>query len=87
VGAPRGRGRRGGEGGRWWVPLVVVLIAIGAEVARRLPPRHAADRLRLAKPSDHHATAYRWPPFVSLHPSLWSLWAALTRLAGFAFQP
>jgi hypothetical protein len=28
-----------------------------------------------------------WPPFVSLRSSLWSLWAALTHLAGFAFQP
>jgi hypothetical protein len=35
------------------VPLVVVLVAVGAKVARRLPPppRHAAaDRLRLAMP-------------------------------------
>jgi hypothetical protein len=28
-----------------------------------------------------------WPPFVSLRSSLWSLWAALTHLASFAFQP
>jgi hypothetical protein len=62
VGTPRGRGRRGEEGGRRWVPLVVVLIAVGAEVARRLPPppRHAvADRLRLTMP----------PPTASASPS------------------
>jgi hypothetical protein len=28
-----------------------------------------------------------WPPIVSLHPSLWSLWAALTHLVDFAFKP
>jgi hypothetical protein len=28
-----------------------------------------------------------WPPFVSLHPSLWSFWMALTHLAGFTFEP
>jgi hypothetical protein len=27
-----------------------------------------------------------WPPFVSLRPSLWLLWAALTRLSGFCLQ-
>jgi hypothetical protein len=27
-----------------------------------------------------------WPPFVSLRPSFWLLWAALTRLVGFAFK-
>jgi hypothetical protein len=62
VGAPRGRGHRGGEGGRRWVPLVVILVAVGAEVARRLPPppRHAAaDRLRLTMP----------PPTASTSPS------------------
>jgi hypothetical protein len=54
------------------VPLVVVLVAIGADVAHHLaasaspcrrrppPPRHAATyRLRLTKPSDRHAAAYR----------------------------
>jgi hypothetical protein len=28
-----------------------------------------------------------WEPFVSLCPSLWLLWAALTQLAGFVFEP
>jgi hypothetical protein len=42
------------------VPLVVVLVSVGVEVARRLPPRHAAaDRLRLAMP----------PPTASASPS------------------
>jgi hypothetical protein len=44
------------------VPLVVVLIAVGAKVARRLPPlpRHAtADRLHLTMP----------PPTASASPS------------------
>jgi hypothetical protein len=27
-----------------------------------------------------------WPPFVSLHPSLLSHWAALSHLAGFTFE-
>jgi hypothetical protein len=42
------------------VPLVVVLVAVGAEVVRRLPPRHAAaDRLRFTMP----------PPTASASPS------------------
>jgi hypothetical protein len=28
-----------------------------------------------------------WPPFVLIHPLVWSLWAALTRLVGFTFKP
>jgi hypothetical protein len=28
-----------------------------------------------------------WPPFVPLRPTLWLLWAALTRLMDFAFEP
>jgi hypothetical protein len=28
-----------------------------------------------------------YPPFVLLRPSLWLLWPALTRLAGFTFKP
>jgi hypothetical protein len=28
-----------------------------------------------------------WPPFLSLCPSVWLLWVALTRLAGFTFEP
>jgi hypothetical protein len=64
VGAPRGCGHRGGEGGRRWVPLVVILIAVGAEVARHLlpPPRHAAaDLLRLAMPPPPPCQAQRPP--------------------------
>jgi hypothetical protein len=59
--AARPHGRRGGEGGCQWAPLVVVviLVAIGAEVAHRRqpPPRHATiDHLRLARPSDATTT-------------------------------
>jgi hypothetical protein len=27
-----------------------------------------------------------WPPFVSVHPSIWSIWEALAHLACFAFE-
>jgi hypothetical protein len=105
VGAARPHGRRGGEGGHWWAPLVVVVTEVGKEGVggrpswswslrwgrrasvgaarghprrrrgrscapptvsaspcrrRPPPPLHAtAYRLRLAKPSDRHAAAYR----------------------------
>jgi hypothetical protein len=45
--AARDRGHR--------APLVVILVVVGAKVARRRPPpplHAAADRIRLAKPSD-----------------------------------
>jgi hypothetical protein len=81
VGAAHPRGRRGGEGECRWEPLVLVVTEVGKEgvggsrssswsprwgrrasVGRRRPPlpHHAAAyRLRLAKPIDRHASAYR----------------------------
>jgi hypothetical protein len=44
--------------------------------------------LRMLGPLDGvPGSASYWPPFVSLCPSLYLLWAALTRLTGFSLEP
>jgi hypothetical protein len=69
VGAPRGRGPRGGEGGHRWAPLVVVVAEVGKEGVGGCrswlsslssgPKLRAAYRLHLAMP----------PPTASASPS------------------
>jgi hypothetical protein len=60
VGAARPRGHRGGEGGRRWEPLVLVVAEVGKEGIGGPPLTASASPChRLAKPSDRHAAAYR----------------------------
>jgi hypothetical protein len=55
VGAARGRGRRGGEGGCRWAPLILVVVEVRKEGVGGPPPTASASPCRRLPPPPHQA--------------------------------